>query len=508
VGEPSRLSGKKVWVARPNSSESGEQILPVDFAAITHGGSAATNYQIMPGDRVFIAEEMNTVQTAPDKSDAKDARSEGVFEMEGGSMQLPENDDDFPAIPGITASARPQTIAELKLTDEQKKSLRALRAKWMEFERKNQEEMRKYGKDNPPPKEAAQNFEKNFRILMETIRKEAQALLTPEQRQILTEARMIEGAGWFLADSEWLKKGGITDLTEDQRKRISDLQKQMIAKTEESQKETKLKIAFLFDKEQRAKLRDVLLAPEMNDSGREDLFPREKEKDNLLIPTMRPYPDFSLPETQKALNLTESQLNLVQEILDGSKNLSEKLACEMDKLPPEQQKKIDNAQMGTLTISTASFYAMSGESKPSEEEIVREDMKQRKAMWEDWLKQPINKLSVEYRKKFEASLTPDQLEKFKEMAFDNIHYFQLNNPAVLHLAGASKEQKDAIRQTIGLSERSNQEGRLETGKEMLKVLTSPQKKKFGEAVDAFETRIESAPLESGNSGVIEMDSAK
>jgi polysaccharide export outer membrane protein len=69
VGEPSRLSGKKVWIARPTSSESGEQILPVDFAAITHGGSEATNYQIMPGDRVFIAEEMNNEQTPPDKSD-------------------------------------------------------------------------------------------------------------------------------------------------------------------------------------------------------------------------------------------------------------------------------------------------------------------------------------------------------------------------------------------------------------------------------------------------------
>ena len=34
-----------------------EQILPVDYAAITRGGSAATNYQVMPGDRVFIADD-------------------------------------------------------------------------------------------------------------------------------------------------------------------------------------------------------------------------------------------------------------------------------------------------------------------------------------------------------------------------------------------------------------------------------------------------------------------
>jgi hypothetical protein len=31
--------------------------LPVDWIAITKGASTATNYQIMPGDRIFIAED-------------------------------------------------------------------------------------------------------------------------------------------------------------------------------------------------------------------------------------------------------------------------------------------------------------------------------------------------------------------------------------------------------------------------------------------------------------------
>jgi polysaccharide export outer membrane protein len=30
------------------------QILPVDWAAITQGGSTATNYQIFPGDRIYL----------------------------------------------------------------------------------------------------------------------------------------------------------------------------------------------------------------------------------------------------------------------------------------------------------------------------------------------------------------------------------------------------------------------------------------------------------------------
>lgn len=51
----SQLSSKKIWVARPAPAGFGcEQILPVDWDAITRGGVTATNYQLMPGDRVFI----------------------------------------------------------------------------------------------------------------------------------------------------------------------------------------------------------------------------------------------------------------------------------------------------------------------------------------------------------------------------------------------------------------------------------------------------------------------
>ena len=54
----SQVSSTKVWIARPAPGGFGcQQILPVDYEAIAKGGSAATNYQVMPGDRVFIAED-------------------------------------------------------------------------------------------------------------------------------------------------------------------------------------------------------------------------------------------------------------------------------------------------------------------------------------------------------------------------------------------------------------------------------------------------------------------
>lgn len=52
------VSSKRIWVARPMPHDMGcVQILPVDWHAITALGSTETNYQLMPGDRVFIAED-------------------------------------------------------------------------------------------------------------------------------------------------------------------------------------------------------------------------------------------------------------------------------------------------------------------------------------------------------------------------------------------------------------------------------------------------------------------
>lgn len=48
-------SKKHIWVARPAPAHHGcLQILPVDWRAITEGGATTTNYQLFPGDRVYV----------------------------------------------------------------------------------------------------------------------------------------------------------------------------------------------------------------------------------------------------------------------------------------------------------------------------------------------------------------------------------------------------------------------------------------------------------------------
>jgi polysaccharide biosynthesis/export protein len=51
------VSSKKVWIARPTDVPGCAQRLDVSWQDITANANARTNYQILPGDRVFVAED-------------------------------------------------------------------------------------------------------------------------------------------------------------------------------------------------------------------------------------------------------------------------------------------------------------------------------------------------------------------------------------------------------------------------------------------------------------------
>jgi polysaccharide export outer membrane protein len=58
IGGLNPSSSYKIWIARPGgNSQGGDQLLPVDLLAITQLGATYTNYQIFPGDRLYVAED-------------------------------------------------------------------------------------------------------------------------------------------------------------------------------------------------------------------------------------------------------------------------------------------------------------------------------------------------------------------------------------------------------------------------------------------------------------------
>ncbi len=58
IGGMDETSSKRVWIARPGRNcEGSDQVLPIDWDAITKLGNVDTNFQVLPGDRVYVAED-------------------------------------------------------------------------------------------------------------------------------------------------------------------------------------------------------------------------------------------------------------------------------------------------------------------------------------------------------------------------------------------------------------------------------------------------------------------
>jgi polysaccharide export outer membrane protein len=57
INGTTEVSSKKIWIARPVPDSEALVILPVDWRGVSAMGATSTNYQLLPGDRVFIAED-------------------------------------------------------------------------------------------------------------------------------------------------------------------------------------------------------------------------------------------------------------------------------------------------------------------------------------------------------------------------------------------------------------------------------------------------------------------
>jgi hypothetical protein len=52
------VSSRRIWIARPAPyGTTCDQILAVDWHGLAQRGETATNYQLLPGDRLFIAHD-------------------------------------------------------------------------------------------------------------------------------------------------------------------------------------------------------------------------------------------------------------------------------------------------------------------------------------------------------------------------------------------------------------------------------------------------------------------
>lgn len=85
----SEVSSKNIWVARPNPAASQvAQTMPVDWRAITQDAVTTTNYQLLPGDRIYIkADQLIAADSFIAKVTVPMSRIFGVTLLGNGTVQ-------------------------------------------------------------------------------------------------------------------------------------------------------------------------------------------------------------------------------------------------------------------------------------------------------------------------------------------------------------------------------------------------------------------------------------
>jgi len=102
-GLPTVASKKDIWIARPAPPEVGyEQILKVDWNGIVRGGQSKTNYQLLPGDRLYVqADRLVTFDTMIARITAPLERIAGFVLLGHGTFRSVQNGHNFQAGGGL-----------------------------------------------------------------------------------------------------------------------------------------------------------------------------------------------------------------------------------------------------------------------------------------------------------------------------------------------------------------------------------------------------------------------
>ena len=93
----SQVSSKKIWISRPAPSEyECSQILDVHWEAITREGITTTNYQLFPGDRIYVqADHLIATDNALGKLFAPLERTLGIISLGTGTAKAIRFFDQF-----------------------------------------------------------------------------------------------------------------------------------------------------------------------------------------------------------------------------------------------------------------------------------------------------------------------------------------------------------------------------------------------------------------------------
>jgi hypothetical protein len=263
------------------------------------------------------------------------------------------------------------------------------------------------------------------------------------------------------------------------------------------------KLALLTAK-QRETLRDTALGPLGVYCQGWEMIRFKGQAQPVAIPMPAPYPDFGDKQVQKQLGLSQQQQKQAGDILGGSPTLTDRLMQEWQTLHPSKAGKNNHAS-GTWTLSgdvnftgyvTTNYGLAVHESdwKAESKQLTPEEIDKRKAEAEkqrvkvmdemkqqrekahaDSQKDPLVKLGVDLRKRFEATLTPAQQETYRAMAFQSIGHVAVSDPLMQYIIGLDAQQRAVLQKMERESMAKYQQWRRETNRRLFDALTPSQR---------------------------------
>jgi beta-lactamase regulating signal transducer with metallopeptidase domain len=402
-----------------------------------------------PREQVEASESVAEYKTAPDgkRAGPKVVGSMGLYGGYGVGTSS-KDVEDIIVLHGYMPLMRTEVVEALKITLEQKNQLRRIQTQDRKNARaaalKNREAKRRLSQEEIMAASALR--EKNIQGLVEEV-------LGPEQMRALELIVLREWAFRSLRSPQLTEKLGTTDEQKEQIRAHGEESGRRLMRRHREETDEALGI---LTPQQRARLKEEVLGRESADS----VTIVETDEGTIQVPSTSPYPDLSEKRVQQELNLSATQQSRMQDILGDYANLNDRLVQQSQSLPPTER----DVQLG------AGFGAMGGSGA-----WVEEQMKNRRAKI---LAHPVVKTAIAMRKQFEAVLTQEQLETYREKALRNVTMSALRDGRIRNKIGVSEEQAAALLRLFEQNLTDYRQVMQDVGGKMLDVLTPVQQEQL------------------------------
>ena len=239
------------------------------------------------------------------------------------------------------------------------------------------------------------------------------------------------------------------------------------------------KVMNVLNPEQRAAFPELALGLDVPTDYSVELLHLPGER-GLPVPSCHPYlVDLSDRSVQKALALTETQRNRMQEILGKSATLDQRIEDEALRLSPEQRNALRSNGPFTVVVNSNSSTPTSGFASN-----WRKSQRNTQAASEE--QNPLWALFDQLLDQLESVLTPDQFAAYKHMVVRSITPRVIRSSIVAKKLGLTKEQQSALRRLHSEHLEAEQRHPREIGEKMVQVLTPEQRAKLLDVIDKVE----------------------